>query len=130
MNYVCVLEIRGGGGGRGHYNNLRTTSENKIKIMWNIINSESGKGTPTERKLLMFKYENNNIHPNQASEVFNKYYIILIDRLNINSMDTCSAMSSLVSSIPSGFPKMITVPIKETELKGTITSLNFKNSSG
>jgi hypothetical protein len=39
-------------------------------------------------------------------------------------------MSFLKSSFPKGFPKMVTIPITETELVSTISSLNSKNSPG
>ena len=71
--------------------------------MWRITKNEPGNRTATKQLPLAFKSKNTNIHLDFAAEIFNCYFLNLIDNLKTENMDTDSARLFLKNSIPKVF---------------------------
>jgi hypothetical protein len=113
-----------------YYNKLLTSSTNKTRATWNIINKEMGL-TPTKKiTRTEFKRDNKTINVNQAAKTSNNYFINSVDELITQQPKTESAIFSLRESFPREFPQIINIPITEAEVICTISSLKNKNSCG
>jgi hypothetical protein len=113
-----------------YYNELLTSSTNKTRATWNIINKEMGL-TPSKKIIQTeFKLGNETINVNQAAKTFNNYFINSVDELITQQPKTELAVFSLRESFPCKFPQIINIPITEAEVICTITSLKTKNSCG
>ena len=75
-----------------YYNQLLIHADKKMKSTWSIIKRETGKKCLSEHLPTLFKNENTLIHPNQAADGFNNYFSSLIERLNLTSVQTDSAI--------------------------------------
>jgi len=62
--------------------------ENKSKSFWNIIKEESGKNKNAAQMPLILNSNNTITHLHQAADVFNKYFLTLIDRTKLYYTDT------------------------------------------
>ena len=62
--------------------------------------------------------------------MFNKYYLNIIDELNIQQANIESNKFSLKEAFSQGFTEIIIIPITESEVKFTIKVLKNKNSDG
>jgi len=77
----------------------------------------------------VFKFKEINIHVHQAPEAFNRYFLNLFDSLKVNNVDIYTAISLLRSISPFNFTEKEVIPITESEIICTISSLKNKNSS-
>jgi hypothetical protein len=77
----------------------------------------------------VFKLKEINIHIRQASEAFNRYFLNLVDSLKVSNVDIYTAISLLRNLYPLNFTEMEVIPITESEIICTISSLKNKNSS-
>ena len=64
-----------------YYNELLSSSTNKSKMSWNIINNEIG--TASNKKYIQteFKLGNKYVSTKQAATIFNIYFINYVDEL-------------------------------------------------
>ena len=111
-----------------YYNELLSLSANKSKTSWNIINNEIGTASSKKFTQTEIKLGNKNIRTNQSAKIFNNYFINSVDELITQQPNTESAMFSLSESFPYEFPQIINIPITETEVIFTISSLKNKTS--
>jgi hypothetical protein len=70
----------------------------------------------------LFKNVNTLLYPNQAKDAFNKYFLSLIEGLNLTDVRTDSALSYLICSYSNSFPSMTVIPVTEAEIVGLIGS--------
>ena len=61
------------------YNELLSSSTNKSKTSWNIINNEIGTASSQTFTQTEFKLVNKNISINQLAEIFNNCFINSVD---------------------------------------------------
>ena len=113
-----------------YYSEMLTSSTNKSKMSWNIINNEIGTAsnktfTQTELKLC-----NKNISTKQSVKIFNNFFINSVDELITQQPKIDLALFSLRESFPYEFPQIIHIPITETEVICTISSLENKTLCG
>jgi ribosomal protein L33 len=113
-----------------YYNHLISSSDNKIKTTWRIIETESGKSRTNERLPHNFQMDNNKISYDEAAQTFCKYFTALAENLNPRHAEAQTAMTYLTSSFPTGFPVMKISPVTEIELSKIINTLKSKKSSG
>ena len=111
-----------------YYDKLIKTSRNKTKTLWKIINKETSKSNLT--KNISTEFNLGSISHNNPANVFNKYYIYIIDDLRIQQANTVSTKFPLKKVFPQGFPDIINTPITESDVKCTIKVLKNKNPSG
>jgi hypothetical protein len=64
------------------------------------------------------------------ADVFNKYYLNIIDDRKIQQANIESTKFSLKVAFCQGFAEIINIPITESEVKCTFKLLKIKNSSG
>jgi hypothetical protein len=112
-----------------YYNQLISSSDNKIKTTLKIIEIEAGKNKINDRLPQSFQNNGKKINFDDAAQTFSKYFIILTENMNMKNADVHSAISYLYSYFPNGFPKMKISPVAETEITRAIMSLKSKNSS-
>jgi len=94
------------------------------------LNSESGNPDNNNHTALVFKLGNKNIHLGLAAEAFMKYFLNLVDELNMEYANIEFTISFPRNWFPDGFPEMKTVQIIDSEITSTIAYLKSKNSSG
>jgi len=63
-----------------------------MNTTWSNVKREIGKKCVSEHLPTLLKNENSLIHPNQAADGFNNYFLSLIDRLNLINVQTHSAI--------------------------------------
>jgi hypothetical protein len=73
---------------------------------------------------------NKNIHLGLAAEAFNKYFLNLLNELNMKYANIDFTISFHRNLFPDVFPETNPVPITDSEITSTIASLKSKNSSG
>jgi hypothetical protein len=103
-----------------YYNKL-SSSTNKSKTSWNIINNETD--TASSKK---FKLGNKVIGTNQSAKIFNNYIINSVDELITRQQKIESALFSLRESFPYEFTQIINIPITDAEVICAISSLKNK----
>ena len=74
--------------------------------------------------------ENKTTFPNQHADAINNYFIQITGRLNTKHKNKVAAVSYLQSSFFKTFPKIVNIPLIDTEIKNTLIYLNNKNLSG
>jgi hypothetical protein len=72
------------------------TAENKSKITWNIINNEVGKVKYNNVTPLMFTSGKTSFQLDSVAEVFNDYFLNVVEKLNTEKVDINSAILSLI----------------------------------
>jgi len=112
------------------YNELLSSSTNKSKTSWNIINNEIGTASGKIFTETEFKLGSKIIGTNQSAKIFNNYFINSVDELITQQPNTASAMFSLTESFPYEFPQIINIPVTEAEVICAISSLKNKTSCG
>lgn len=75
-----------------YYNQLLIHADKKMKTMWSIVKRETGKKCLSKHLPILFKNENTLIHPNQAADGFNNYFLSLIERFNLTNVQTDSTI--------------------------------------
>ena len=75
-----------------YHNQLLIRADKKMKTTWTIVKRETGKKCVSKHLPTLFKNENSLIHPNQAADGFNNYFLSLIERLNLTNVQTDSAV--------------------------------------
>jgi hypothetical protein len=113
-----------------HYNHLLVSAGYKSKTTWNIIDSESENANNSNHTHREFKLGNKNIHLGLAAEAFKKYFLNLVEELNMEYANIDFAISFPRNWFADGFPEMKTNPITDFEITSTIAYLKSKNSSG
>lgn len=63
--------------------------------------------------VIVFENDNTVIYPKQAAGTFNKYFLSVIERLNLTDVQADSVISILTSSCHSSFPIMAVVPVTD-----------------
>jgi len=99
-----------------YYNELLSSSTNKSKNSWNIINNEISTVSSKTFTQTEFKLCNRIIGTNQSAKIFNNYFINSVDELITQQPNTESALFSLRESFPYEFPQNINIPITEAEV--------------
>jgi hypothetical protein len=113
-----------------YYNEMLTSSTNKSKMSWKIINNEivhvyNKKFTQTE-----FRNGNEAINIKKAAKSSNTYFINSVDKFITQYPKNESAILSLREAFPCDFPQIVNIPITATEVICSISSLKNKNSCG
>ena len=113
---------------RLYYNELIKASRNENKTLWKITNKETCKSNLTKNIPMEFNFGNSfQINP---ANVFNKYYLNIIDDQKIQEANIESTKFSLNEAFCQGFAEIINIPITDSEVKCTFKLLKNKNSSG
>jgi hypothetical protein len=60
------------------------------------------------------------LNRSNATSVFNKYYLNVIDELRIEKANIETTKVSLKEAFSQGFPEIINIPITESEVRSTI----------
>jgi len=113
-----------------YYNELLSSSTNKSKMSWNIINNEIDTASSKKFTQTEFKLGNKIIGTNQSSKILSNYFINSVDELITQQPNTESAMFSLRESFTYEFPQVINIPITEAEVICAISSLKNQTSCG
>jgi hypothetical protein len=95
-----------------------------------IIRDEMGKSGSNNQTPTSFKNDNLIINPIQIANVFNDYFVNVVDSLQSEHVSIDHALKLLQNSFPQDFPEMINIPVMETEIVCTINSMNNNNLSG
>ena len=111
-----------------YYNEMLTSSTNKCKMSWKIINNEIGTASNKMFTQAEFKLCNKNISTKQSVKIFNNLFINSVDELITQQPKIDSALFSLRESFPHAFSQIISIPITDTEVLCTISSLKNKTS--
>ena len=88
-----------------------------------MINQETGKSNLTNNIPMEFNLGNISLNRSNATSVFNKYYLNVIDELRIHKANIESTKVSLKEAFSQGFPEIINIPITESEVKCKIKVL-------
>ena len=99
-----------------YYNKLLSSSTDKSKTFWNIINNEIDTASSKKCTRTEFKLGNKIIGTNQWAKIFNNYFINSVDELITQQTNTEWAIFSLRELFPYKFPQIINIPITETEV--------------
>jgi hypothetical protein len=99
-------------------------------MSWNIVDNEIGAASNKKFIQTEFKLGNKNISTKQPSKIFNNYIINYVAELIKQQPNTESAVFSLRESFLYEFLQIINIPITETEVMFTISSLKNKPSCG
>jgi hypothetical protein len=94
-----------------YYKNMISSSKNKTKTAGTIIRHEMGKTGGNNQVPVSFKENNLVIYPIQTANVFNYYFINVVDSLQTGQADINHALKLIQHSLPQGFPAVINVPI-------------------
>jgi hypothetical protein len=89
-----------------------------------------GKSRRNNQTPTSFKNNNLIINPIQISNVFNDYFINMVDSLQSELVSTDHASILLQNSFPQVYPEMINIPVTKNETVHTLASMNDKNLSG
>jgi hypothetical protein len=108
-----------------HYSETLTSSTNKSKMSWNI-NNEIGTASNKTFTQTKFKLCNKNTSMKQSVKIFNNFFINSVDELITQQPKTDSALFSLTESFPYELSQIINIPITDTEVICTISSLKNK----
>jgi hypothetical protein len=98
--------------------------------VWNIISNETATRNKKNLAPSEFKLGKETIPLTQAAQVFDDYFLNTRDGLINLQPDFYPAIVLLEKALPDRFPKMINIPITDAEVKGTISSMKNKTSSG
>jgi hypothetical protein len=115
---------------RLYFNELIVKSENKVKTTWKIIKNLMKKHQHSRHVFPTLKVDGMEQSSTQAVEVFNNYFLNITGNLNIQAAKDNNPISLLKKHYPYAFPPMPTVPVTEGEIRGIISSMKPKNSSG
>jgi hypothetical protein len=113
-----------------YYNEMLTSSTNKPKMSWKIINNEIGHVYNEKFSQTEFRNGNETINVKKAAKSFKKYFINSVDKLITLYPKNESALLSLREAFPCDFHQIINIPITLAEVVFSISSLRNKNSSG
>jgi hypothetical protein len=95
---------------------------------WSIINKEIATKNKENFIPLEVKLGNKTFPLTQAAEVFNDYFSNTVDCLINSQLNFDPAIGLLMEALPDGFPEIISIPIRDAEVKCTIFSTkNQKN---
>jgi hypothetical protein len=107
-----------------------TSSTNKSKVSCNIINNDIGTASSKRFTQTEFKHGNKNISMKQSAKIFNNCFISSVYELIAQKPKIESAVLSFRVSYPCEFRQIINIPITETEIVFTISSIKNKTSCG
>jgi hypothetical protein len=113
-----------------YYNEMLTSSTNKSKMSWKIINNEIGHVSNKKFTQTEFRNGNETINNKKAAKSFNTYFINSVDKLITQYPKNESAILSLREAFPCDFPQIISIPITVAEVICSISSLKNRNSNG
>ena len=105
---------------------MLSSSTNKSKTSWNIINNEIGAASSKKFTQPEYKLGNKIIGTNQSAKIFNNYFINSVDGLITRQRNTESEMFSLRDSFSYEFPQIINITFTEAGIVYTISSLKRK----
>ena len=105
-----------------HYSRLAAKSSNEIKTTQNIIRRETRKVYSVEWVPTLLVNDEKFKDPTDVANAFNKFFIIVTEKLNIQQTEKGKAISILKHSFPGNFPNQIT----EDEIKSITHSLKQK----
>jgi hypothetical protein len=120
---------------RSYYNTQITTSDNKIKMMWNIVKSITNRRTVYE-ELKILKIDRKcikdcRIISNSLNDYFTSTAIRVNDgKLNIRKLDINHPMEYLYQTFKKPSPSIKFQYTSTKEIKIMITFLNSSNSHG
>jgi len=109
-----------------YYNKLLSSSTDKSKTFWNIINNEIDTASSKKCTRTEFKLGNKIIGTNQWAKIFNNYFINSVDEFNHTATKYWISIFSLKELYPYEFPQIISIPITEAEVACAISSLKNK----
>jgi hypothetical protein len=112
------------------YDRLIAKSDNKTKTTWNIIKNETGRMCPIEQVPCTLEIMEKLKDQKTVANAFNNFFLTSSEKLNRYKSEKRDAISFLNDSFPGNFPTINIIPITEAEIKGIISSLKPKNSSG
>jgi hypothetical protein len=113
-----------------YYNEMLTSSTNKPKTAWKIIDKEIGHVYDKKFSQTEFRNGKETINVKKAAKSFNTYFINSVDKLITQYPKNESAILSLREAFPYDFPQIISIPITVAEVICSISSLKNKNSNG
>jgi len=113
-----------------YYNELLSLSTNKSKTYWNVIYNEIGTASSKHFSQTESKHCNKNINIYLPAKISNNYVTNCVDELITYQPKTESAMCSLTELFRYEFPHIISIPMNETEVICTISSLKNKTLCG
>jgi len=82
-----------------------------------MIYQETGKSNLTNNILMEFNLGYRSLNRSNATSVFNKYYLNVIDELRIQKANIEPTKVSLKEAFSQGFPEVINIPITESEVR-------------
>jgi hypothetical protein len=92
-------------------------------------NLETGKSNRTNNIPMEFNLGNRSLNRNNATNVFNKYYLNVINKLRKQPPNIEPTKVSLKEAFSQGYPEIINILITESEVKCTIKVLKNKHCS-
>ena len=113
-----------------YYNEMLTSSTNKPKMSWKIINKEIGHVYNKKFSQTEFRNGNETINIKRAAKSFNTHFINCVYKLITQYPKNESAILSLREAFLCDFPQIINISITVAEVICSVSSLKNKNSSG
>jgi hypothetical protein len=106
-----------------YYSRLIAKSDNKIKMTWNIIKRETGKGHLIEQIPPLPTTSLKAEELETVANYFNKFFLTLAENLNLHQRGNENAYSILEDAFPTNFPTIKIIPTTETEIKNIIQTM-------
>ena len=107
-----------------------SSSTNKIKATWKLINQKRGKPLINNRNIELKWGKSKISDPRTISEVFNSYYVETIERVSGHNKGTHTVQNMSSLKINSCAQTMYITPVSESEIEKVIKNLKGKSSSG
>jgi hypothetical protein len=113
-----------------YYNNQIKNSANKIKTIWDIVKTNSGKAQASV-KTFDFNSENGSKKDvKKIANTFNKFFLSVAENLNNVQPRIDEALKLLHETYKGSITEMKIIPVTEAEIISIIRSLKNKNSTG
>jgi L-rhamnose mutarotase len=110
--------------------NYISSSKNKLKAAWQIINKELGKSFINNKNTELRWGKNKISNPRATAELFNSYFVETIEKLTDQSSGThttCNMINLKINTCPQ---TMFINPVSENKVEKVVKKLKGKSSSG
>ena len=115
---------------RRENDNYISSSKNKVKATWQLINKELRKSFINNKNIELKLGKSKISNPRAVSELFNSYFAETIGKLTDQNCGTHSAYSTTNLKIHTCPQTMYIVPVTENEIEKVVKNLKGKSSSG
>jgi hypothetical protein len=115
---------------RRENSNYISSSKNKSKGAWQVINKELGKSFINNKNIELRWGKNKISNPRAVAELFNSYFVETIEKLTDQNIGTHITYNKTHLKINTCPQTMFINPVSENEVEKVVTNLKGKCSSG